>query len=148
MTGVPDDGWRTEADEEWLRRHRSDSFARMRKRLRALGGFSDAVSHAELGPFGGAPRRPQLKIEGAKYSTVRYAAHWLAYTTIHIYLQGCRRCGAQVESHRITFVRENGDRRVVGRLQVCRECRTNSWMFYSRMPATARARARGHKVVL
>jgi hypothetical protein len=148
MTGRPEDDWRTEADPEWLARHQSANFARMRKRLRALGKFSDAVSYAELGPFGGAPRRPQLKIEGAKYATVRYTTHRIAYTTIHVYLQRCRRCGAEVESHRVIYVGENGDRTVVGMLQVCRECQANSWMFYSRMPATIRARAWARKVVL
>lgn len=142
------DDWRTEADPEWLRRHQSANFARLRKRLRAIGKFSDGVSHAELGPFGGAPRNPQLKVEGAKYSTVRYTEHRLAYTTIHIYLQRCRRCGALVEQHRISFVAENGHRRVVGALQVCRACQTNSWMFYSRMPTAVRARTWARKVVL
>jgi hypothetical protein len=140
--------WRTEADPEWLRRHQSQNFARLRKRMRMAGGFADAVSHAELGPFGGAPRRPQLKIEGAKYSTVRYTTHRIAYTTIHVYRQRCRRCGAEVDSHRIVYVRESGDRKVVGSLQVCRACQANSWMFYSRMPTTVRARAWARKVVL
>jgi hypothetical protein len=148
MTGPPDDEWRTEADEDWLRHHRSDNFARMRKRLRALGKFSDAVSHAELGPFGGAPRKPQLKIEGAKYANVRYTAHRVAYTTIHVYLQRCRRCGAEVESHRVIYVAEDGGRKVVGALQVCRRCQANSWMFYSRMPAVVQARGWARKVVL
>ncbi len=148
MTGLPGDDWRTEADEEWLIRHRSANFARMRKRVRGIGGFADAVSHAELGPFGGAPRRPQLKIEGAKYSSVRYTTHRIAYTTIHVYLQRCRRCGQVVESHRVVYIREDGDRKVVGTLQVCRRCALNSWMFYSRMPSTNRARAWARKVVL
>jgi hypothetical protein len=148
MAGVPGDDWRTEADPEWLRHHRSENFVRMRRRLRALGSFSDAVSHAELGPFGGAPRNPQLRIEGAKYSTVRYTQHRIAYTTIHIYLQRCRRCGAEVESHRVICVRADGGRRMLGTLQVCRECQLNSWMFHSRMPATARARAWARKVVV
>jgi hypothetical protein len=155
--GPPDEGppderpgdWRTEADEEWLRRHQSANFERMRKRFRRLGGgVADALSHAELGPFGGAPRRPQLKIEGAKYSTVRYTSHRIAYTTIHVYLQRCRRCGRVVESHRVIYVREDGGRRVIGTLQVCRRCELNSWMFYSRMPSTTRARAWARKVVL
>jgi hypothetical protein len=148
MSGPPDDGWRTEADEEWLRRHRSANFARLRRGLRHVGGFADAVSHAELGPFGGAPRRPQLKIEGAKYSTVRYATHRIAYTTIHLYLLRCRRCGDLVEAHRIVQVLQDGERRLVGMLRVCRRCELNSWMFYSRMPATTRARRFSRKVVL
>jgi formate dehydrogenase maturation protein FdhE len=115
---------------------------------RRAGGFADAVSHAELGPFGGAPRRPQLKIEGAKYSTVRYAEHRIAYTTIHLYRQQCRRCGDLVDAHRIVQVCQDGERKAVGVLRVCRRCELNSWMFYSRMPATARARRWSRKVVL
>jgi hypothetical protein len=150
MTGSPDDGWRTEADDEWLRRHRSDNFLRMRRRWRGagIGGFAHAVSHAELGPFGGAPRKPQLRIDGRGYSTVRYATHRITYTTIHVYLQRCRRCGAVVESHRVSYVHEDGARRVIGTLHVCRRCQADSWLFRSRMPATARARGWGRKVVL
>jgi hypothetical protein len=148
MSESPDDDWRTEADEEWLRRHRSDSFARLRKRLKRVGGLASAISYAELGPFGGAPRNPQLKVEGAKYSAVRYATHRIAYTTIHVYLQRCRRCGSLVESHRVIYVREDGGRAVVGTLQVCRRCQANSWLFYSRMPAATRARTWARKVVL
>jgi hypothetical protein len=148
MTGSPDDDWRTEADEEWLRRHQSETFARMRRRLRRFGVFADAMSHAELGPFGGAPRKPQLKIDNRGYSTVRYATHRITYTTIHVYLQRCRWCGAIVESHRVIYVREDGARRVVGTLRVCRRCQADSWLFHSRMPTAARARAWGRKVVL
>jgi hypothetical protein len=153
MTGTPGDDrpgddWRTEADEEWLIRHRSANFARMRKRFRRIGGFADAISYAELGPFGGAPRRPQLKIEGAKYSTVRYTTHRIAYTTIRVYLRPCRRCGRLAESHRVVYIREDGGRKVVGTLEVCRRCQANSWLFYSRMPATSRARTWARKVVL
>lgn len=140
--------WRTEADPEWLARHRSDSFARIRRRVMGVGRLADAMSHAELGPFGGAPRRPELKIGGATYSSVRYATHRITYTTIHVYLQRCRRCGAVVEAHRLVYVREDGARRAIGSLRVCRTCQANSWLFYSRMPATTRARTWARKVVI
>jgi hypothetical protein len=140
--------WRTEADDQWLNKHRSDSFARLRKRFRMAGGLANAMSNAELGPFGGAPRNPQLKIGGRKYSTIRYATHYLAYTTIHLFQQRCPRCGAEVEAHRVIFVRENGSRTVVGTLRMCRGCQANSWLFHSRMPATVRARTWARKVVL
>ncbi len=142
------DEWRTEADAEWLASHRSENFARIRRRMGRIGGLPAAMSHAELGPFGGAPRSPELKIPGAKYSTVRYAAHRITYTTIHVYLERCRRCGAIVESHRLIYIREDGARRVIGSLRACRRCQANSWMFYSRMPSAVRARAWARKVVL
>ncbi|GIE95317.1 hypothetical protein Ari01nite_27820 [Paractinoplanes rishiriensis] len=42
--------------------------------LRALGG---AFSHADLGPFAGAPRNPDLRIGDEKsYSTIHYATVW------------------------------------------------------------------------
>lgn len=140
--------WRSEADQRWLAEHRSDTFARLRKRFRMAGGLANAVSNAELGPFGGAPRNPQLTIGGRRYSTIRYATHRIAYTTIHLYLQRCPRCGQQVEAHRVLFVHENSVRTVVGTLRVCRGCQANSWMFHSRMPATVRARSWARKVVL
>ena len=52
--------WRVEADDEWLATHSSDSFQRLRRRSRLLRGLAEAMSNAELGPLGGAPRRPQL----------------------------------------------------------------------------------------
>jgi hypothetical protein len=141
--------WRIEADDEWLAAHRSDNFARLRRRLRGLGGFSDAISRAELGPFGGAPRNPRLKIGGKAYAVVRYAEHRISYTAVQIDPQLCRRCGRRlVEAHRVTFVAADGTRTVVGAVRICRRCQTESWLFHSGMPSVHRARVRARKVVL
>jgi hypothetical protein len=144
--------WRTEADDEWLATHKSQTFARFRRRLARLGlagPIGDAVSRAELGPFGGAPRNPQLKLGGKTYSVIRYTEHRIAYTTISVDLQRCRRCGGLlVEVHRVTAVDASGVRSVVGAVRMCRRCQADSWLFYSRMPATRRARRRARKVVL
>jgi hypothetical protein len=45
--------------------------SRLRRRFRFLGGVADAVSHAEMGPYAGAPRNPELRVGDEKsYSTV------------------------------------------------------------------------------
>ncbi|MBM2622408.1 hypothetical protein JIG36_43590 [Actinoplanes sp. LDG1-06] len=47
----------------------------LRRRFRALGGVADAVSHADTGPYAGAPRNPELRVGDEKsYSTVIYTA--------------------------------------------------------------------------
>jgi hypothetical protein len=144
-----DPGWRTEADEAWLAAHRSDTFGRLRRRMRRLGVAGGAVANAELGPFGGAPRRPALKVGGRRYSTVRFVEHRYAYTSIQVELTVCLRCGrTMAELHRVARVREDASRLVLGSLLVCRACQRDSWMFRSRMPTTARAHRRDSKVVL
>jgi hypothetical protein len=133
----------------WLATHRSDNFARLRERLNRLGVFGDALSTAELGPFAGAPRNPQLKIGAKTYAAIRYAERLLAYTTIHIDLHSCRRCEQRfLEVHRVTCVGEDGVRVTVGTVRICRSCQAVSWMFYSRMPSVVQARMRARKVVL
>jgi DNA-directed RNA polymerase subunit N (RpoN/RPB10) len=143
------DQWRTEADAEWLAAHSSDTFGRLRRRFGKLARFSGAISNAELGPLGGAPRRPRLKIGGRSYSYVRYVESHIAHTTVLVDLGQCRRCGRRLtESHGVTSVDEDGVRVVVGAARACRQCQIGSWLFYSRMPAVARARRYERKVVL
>lgn len=143
------ESWRIEADDEWLAAHRSDNFDRLRRRLRGLGRFADAISNAELGPFAGAPRRPRLKVGGKAYAVVRYAEHHMSHTTIRMDLSRCRRCGRRLEEqHAMTVVREDGTRIAVGTVRVCRRCQAESWMFTSGMPSVARARRAYRKVVL
>lgn len=44
-----------------------------RRRMRFLGGVANAVSHAETGPYAGAPRDPELRIGDEKsYSTIEH----------------------------------------------------------------------------
>ncbi|MEU7908773.1 hypothetical protein [Actinoplanes sp. NPDC049118] len=58
---------------------RSTFMSRLRRRFRFLGGVADAVSHAEMGPYAGAPRNPELRVGDEKsYSTVRYTTHQVA----------------------------------------------------------------------
>jgi hypothetical protein len=143
-----DDDWRVEADDEWLAAHSSNTFQRLRRRTRLLSGLGEAMSNAELGPFGGAPRRPQLKIGGRTYSVVRYVQHVYAYTVIQVDPVRCDRCGCDVaEQHRIRFVRP-GAAVPIAMVRMCRSCQADAWLFHSRMPAVARARAIGRKVVL
>ena len=141
--------WRIEADDEWLATHRSDTLGRLRRRFAFLGGIGGAVSEAELGPFAGAPRRPRLRIGGKTYAYVRYTTQHIAYTSIRVDPDRCRRCGQEmVEAHRIGY-REGENLRVpVGTVRACRACQADSWSFHSRMPTTVRARWRARKVVL
>ncbi len=140
--------WRIEADDEWLAAHSSDTFQRLRRRTRLLTGLGDALSNAELGPFGGAPRRPALKVGGKAYSVVRYVDHHLSYTVIQVDPEVCRRCGAAVaERHLVGRVRD-GVRVTVGAVRMCRNCQAEAWLFHSHMPAARRARVRSRRVVL
>ncbi len=140
--------WRIEADPAWLAAHSSDTFQRLRRRTRLLGGLGDAMSNAELGPFGGAPRKPQLKIGTKEYSVVRYADHHLSYTVIQVDPVVCRRCGAAMAERHLIARMTDGVRSPVGSVRMCRNCQAESWMFRSHMPATRRARQWGRKVVL
>jgi len=140
--------WRVEADDEWLATHSSDTFQRLRRRTRLLGGLGDAMSNAELGPFGGAPRKPQLKIGSKEYSVVRYADHHLSYTVIQVDPVVCRRCGASMAERHLIARMTDGARSPVGAVRMCRNCQAESWLFHSHMPSTRRARQWGRKVVL
>ena len=141
--------WRVEADDAWLATHRSDNFNRIRRRLRGMSRLADAMSHAELGPFAGAPRNPRLKIGGKAYAVVRYAEHRISYTTVTIDPDICRRCGRPLlESATVTCVDEHGARVRVGTVRTCRRCQADSWMFHSGMPSVMRARRVARRIVL
>jgi hypothetical protein len=143
------DDWRIEADDVWLAAHRSASFERLRQRLSRLGMLSDAVSNAELGPYGGSPRKPQLKIGGKAYSVVRHVENLISYTTIAVEPDRCRYCGHHLaERHRLVQVAPSGRPVTVGVVQACRRCAGGSWLFHSRMPTIIRGRRRDRKVVL
>ncbi len=120
----------------------------LRRRFRIFGGVADAFSHADTGPYAGAPRNPDLRIgDERSYSTVRYSTQQIAYTTIGTDADECPRCGRPlVERHRLEYVR--GDTRVpVGAVRTCRGCQTDSWLLRSRMPAVSRARDTARKHV-
>jgi hypothetical protein len=146
---VPEGEWRVEADDEWVAAHSSANFAKLRMRLKRFGLLANAMSNAELGPFGGAPRNPRLKVGGRTYAVVRYAQHRLSYTTVSVELERCPRCGRRlVEAHRAARVRADGGRLSVGTVRKCRRCDADSWLFFCRLPATTRARIKARKVVL
>lgn len=142
------DGWRTEADEAWLAQHSSNNFARWRRRLARLGIVGEALSNAELGPFGGARRNPELRRTDKAYAVIRYTEHQISYTTVHIDLAWCRRCGGRLEIHQVVRRSERIGEYVVGEVRGCRRCDAGSWLFESHMPRTRRARARGRYTVL
>lgn len=143
------DEWRTEADEEWLAAHSSQAMARLRHRLRRTGFLGDAVSQAELGPFGGAPRKPNLHPGPKRYSVVRFVIATYSHTAISVELERCGQCGGSfLEVHRALRVREDGVPAVIGEVRMCRGCQRESWMFHSHMPTAAKMRTTARKVVL
>jgi hypothetical protein len=145
----PDARWRVEADAEWLAERRSGMFARVRRLLGRAGLLGDAVSQAELGPYGGAPRNPQLRADRAAYATVRPAEARYAHTVLAVETAPCRRCGREpATAQRITCVRESGTRVVVGTVRLCAACQGDSWRFVSHMPRVEDARERSRRVVL
>jgi hypothetical protein len=148
-TGRMSDEWRTHADDEWLAERRSGFMGWLRRRFRFLGGVSGAVSHADTGPYAGAPRDPGLRVDDGKtYSTVRYTTEHVAYTTTAATDGECPRCGGPTaESHGIEYVAGVG-RREVGSVTACPRCEAASWLGRSRMPGAARARATSRKTVL
>lgn len=123
---------------------------RLRERFRILGGISGAVSHADTGPYAGAPRDPDLRIDGEKsYSTVRYTTERVAYTTTRTSAGACPRCGRpMVETHEIEHVEGAGARVALGAVRVCRGCEADSWLHRSRMPRASRARDAARKYVV
>jgi hypothetical protein len=139
---VPE-AWRYEADDEWLAVRRSTFFKRRRSRLGL------AFADAELGPFGGAPRRPRLKLDSRGYSHVRYALREYHYATIQVELLVCRACGNRLlEEHRLLLRRADGDVITVGRVRMCRRCQKEAWLFTSHMPSVLAGRRRDAKAVL
>jgi hypothetical protein len=119
----------------------------MRRFLRWIAG---AVSHAETGPYAGAPRNPNLRVgEEDTYSTVRYSTDRYAYTSTNTHPDECSRCGSPlVESHDIEQVQGDDSRVPVGSVKTCRSCQSDSWMLYSRMPAVDRARKAARKTIV
>jgi hypothetical protein len=107
---------------------------RLRDRFGFLRGVAGAVSYAETGPYAGAPRDPNLRVDDEKtYSTVRYTTERVAYTTTYASADACSRCGrTMVESHEIEHVEGAGTRMPIGAVRACRHCDAGSWMFRSR----------------
>jgi hypothetical protein len=151
QTGVvagQEDSWRVEADDEWLANHRSEAMRRVRRRFSRIR-IADAFSHAELGPFGGTPRNPELRVAPSRYSVVRHVVAVYAYTSIRVMLEFCSACGRPMqEAHHATTVRDDGVRVSLGAVRRCRSCHPDSWLFRSHMPSVAKARLLAAKTVL
>lgn len=141
--GGVSEAWRYESDDEWLAGRRSTFFRRRRSRL------GQAFANAELGPFGGAPRSPRLRLDSRGYTHIRYALREYAYTTIQVDLLECRICGGRLlEEHRLVLRRQDGTALSLGRVRKCRRCDRESWLFTSHMPAVLAGRRRDRKAVL
>ncbi|NUR69243.1 MAG: hypothetical protein HOU81_00225 [Hamadaea sp.] len=123
--------------------------ANVRRRFSRILIAGDAVSNAELGPFGGAPRNPSLRTAPARYAVIRHVVAVYAYTSIRLMLEYCQRCGRPMqEAHHVATVRADGVRLSLGAVRACRSCDTESWLFRSHMPAVAKARRAAAKTVL
>ena len=111
---------------------------------------ANAVSHADTGPFAGAPRNPTLRVDDENtYSTVRYSTDRYAYTSTSTHPDECAQCGSRlVESHEIEQVQGDESRKAVGSVKTCRSCQSDSWMLHSRMPSTAQARKASRKTIV
>ena len=143
------DDWRTEADDEWLSGHRSRVYSRLLRRLRLLSRFGAALADAETGPFSGPRRNPRWRMEGPKYSTVRYTQQHIAYTAVRVEPDRCRFCGQElVAVHHVGHATGDATWTPAGAVRACRACQTDSWLFRSGMPAVAKARERDRKVVV
>lgn len=142
--------WRVEADDAWLAEHSSSALARLRRRFKLFGGLANAISNAETGPFGGAPRNPRLKVGGRAYALLREAGQEFAHTVVRVGEPArCPRCDRPLaELHHIVDADEDGETRPVGAMIGCRGCAGDSWLFRSRMPRTAHARDNARKIVL
>jgi hypothetical protein len=148
---MPDRQWRTEADDEWMAERRSTLMAWFRRRFRMFGGFAGAVSHADLGPYAGAPRNPRLSIDDndKSYATVRYTTNQIAYTRTNTSTDECAVCGESgAETHEVTCMRgEDADTRI-GAVRACGNCGAESWLRRSRMPRVAQAHERARRNVV
>jgi hypothetical protein len=147
---MADKAWRAEADDEWLAERRSSFMGWLRRRFSILGGVAGAVSHADTGPYAGAPRNPQLRVGDEKtYSTVRYTTNQVAYATISANPDECPRCGQPlIEKHELEYTQSDNTRVPVGAVRTCRDCQADSWLLQSRMPTIARARDAARKNVV
>ena len=147
---MTDERWRAEADDEFVAERRSGLMAWLRRRFRIMGPVAGAFSHAETGPYAGAPRDPNLRVDDEKtYSAVRYTTNQVAYITTTTNPGECHRCGQPlVEKHEIEYVRDEDTHVPIGAVRTCRGCQADSWMLRSQMPATARARRTARRNVV
>jgi hypothetical protein len=130
-------------------RRRSGFLTWLRSRLGVFGGIAGAVSHADLGPYAGAPRNPSLRIDEERYSTVRYTTHHIAHVATAMSSELCPDCGQPVaETHEIQQMQGDDVQLRVGAVRACRACEPDSWLLRSQTVAALRAREAGRKNVV
>ena len=120
------------------------------RRLPILRRLAGAVPHADLGPYAGAPREPDLRVDGADgYSLVRYATSHIAYTCTSTSQELCPRCGQPVrETHNLRYMGGTQTSRSIGVVHACRDCHPDTWLRRSQMPGAIRQRQANHRNVL
>ncbi|WP_018788726.1 hypothetical protein [Micromonospora sp. CNB394] len=148
---MPDQQWRAEADDEWLEERRSSLMGWFRRHFKAFGGIASAVSHADTGPYAGAPRNPKLKIDDddKAYATVRYTTNEVAYTATSTSVDQCASCGQPLaETHEIQCRQGEETHTRIGSVRTCSNCEAESWLRRSHMPKVAQARDKARKNVV
>ncbi|GGN72259.1 hypothetical protein GCM10010112_40350 [Actinoplanes lobatus] len=120
------------------------------RRLPILRGVADAVSHADTGPYAGAPRDPDLRIGDEQgYSTVRYTTGRIAHIATSVSEDVCPRCGSPMaENHEIQQRDGSAVRLRTGSVRACRTCDPDSWLLRSQMSAVTRAREAARRNVV
>lgn len=140
-----------QADERWASERRSGAMSWFRRRFGFMHGIAGAVSHADTGPYAGAPRNPDLRVDDEKtYSTISYATNQqVTYTSTGTGEQQCPECGRPLaEDHEIVYVEKDDSRVPVGAVKTCRGCHPDSWLRRSQMPTASQARIRSRKNVV
>jgi hypothetical protein len=123
----------------------------LRTRFRVLGGIAGAVSYADTGPYAGAPRNPDLRVDDERtFSTIRYATnHHIAYTAADTVDGACHTCGLPLaQTHELHHRRGDTTEVRLGGLRVCPACDPDSWLLRSQMSAGTRARDRSRRNVV
>lgn len=113
--------------------HRSQVFSKLLTKL-GYSNIASAISSADIGILGGAPRNPDLKPgKGSESSYVRYAEGQYSYTMIQLQTELlCRVCGKwQVEYHKFELHHAEDGVKTLGFVRMCRQCQKDSWLFTS-----------------
>jgi predicted RNA-binding Zn-ribbon protein involved in translation (DUF1610 family) len=129
-------------DDEWGAERRSGFMSWLRRRFRIFGGVAGAVSYADTGPYAGAPRDPNLRVDDERqYSTVRYTTNHIAHIATSTTEHACPKCGSPIaETHEIQHRQGDDIRLRMGAVSACRVCEPNSWLLQSQMTAASRTR--------
>jgi hypothetical protein len=136
-----------EAPDEWRAERRSGFMSWLRRRFRIFGGVAGAVSYADTGPWAGAPRNPNLRVDDERtYSAVRYTTNHIAHIVTSTSSHVCPKCGLPMaEAHEIQHRQGDDVRLRMGAATACRACEPNSWLLQTQMTAASRSRSASRK---